>query len=82
MTLINFGSLLLTLNIPAMSLELERVFSQAKRFYTDDRNRFGTDNFEAAMCLRQWAQQKLYDILQSMLNDMVRFGTDELYPSQ
>lgn len=50
------------LSVPAMSAELERVFSQAKRFYTDDRNRLSTDSFEALQCLKQWSQQKVYDI--------------------
>src|ERR1700761_4990569 len=51
------------LSIPATSAELERVFSQAKRLYTDDRNRLGTDAFEAAMCLRHWSRQGLYSVL-------------------
>ena len=54
-----------TLSIPAMSAELERVFSQAKRFYTDDRNRVLPDSFEAAMCLKHWSQQGLYSLLDS-----------------
>ena len=49
-----------TLSIPAMSAELERVFSQAKQFYTDDRNRLLTTTFEALQCLLQWHRQRIY----------------------
>ena len=49
-----------TLSIPAMSAELERVFSQAKQFYTDDRNRLLTTSFEAQQCLLQWHRQRVY----------------------
>ena len=43
-----------TLSIPAMSAEVERVFSSAKRTLTVERNRTGTDFLEAAECLRHW----------------------------
>ena len=51
-----------TLTIPAMSAELERVFSQAKRFFTDDRNRWLVTSFEAVQCLKQWQLQGVYDV--------------------
>jgi hypothetical protein len=51
-----------TLSIPAMSAELERVFSQAKRLYTVDRNRLSATTFEASLCLKQWHDQGLYNI--------------------
>ena len=45
-----------TLLIPVMSAELERIFSQARRFYIGDRNRLSPEAFEAAMCLKHWSQ--------------------------
>ena len=51
-----------TLSIPAMSAELERVFSQAKQFYSDDRNRLSTTTFEALQCLLQWHRQSIYNM--------------------
>ena len=52
------------LSIPAMSAELERVFAQAKRFFTDDRNRWTATSFEAVQCLKQWSTQGVYDVLE------------------
>jgi hAT family C-terminal dimerisation region len=49
-----------TLSVPAMSAELERVFSQSKRTWTDDRNALKTESFEALQCLKQWSLQGLY----------------------
>ena len=51
-----------------MSAELERVFSQAKQFYSDDRNRLLTTTFEALQCLLQWHRQSIYN----MNTDMAR----------
>jgi hypothetical protein len=48
------------LSVPAMSAELERVFSQSKRLWTADRNSLSPEMFEAAMCLKHWAQQLLH----------------------
>jgi len=50
------------LSIPAMSAELERVFSQAKRSITSDRNRQLAATFEAQHCLRDWLRKGLYNI--------------------
>jgi hypothetical protein len=50
-----------TLSIPAMSAELERVFSQSKRTWTDDRNALKPESFEALQCLKQWSLQGLYN---------------------
>lgn len=50
-----------TLTIPAMSAELERVFSQSKRTWTDDRNALKTESFQALQCLKQWSLQGLYN---------------------
>ena len=51
-----------TLSIPAMSTELERVFSQAKRTITSDRNRLAPATFEALQCLKYWIDRGHYDI--------------------
>ena len=50
-----------TLSVPAMSAELERVFSQSKRTWTDDRNSLRPESFEAIQCLKQWSLQGVYD---------------------
>ena len=52
-----------TLSIPAMSAEIERVFSQAKRFITDDGNRLSPASFEALQCLKQWSNQGIYQVV-------------------
>lgn len=51
-----------TLSIPAMSAELERVFAQAKRTITDDRNRQTAATFEKLQCLKHWMDLGLYRI--------------------
>jgi hypothetical protein len=51
-----------TLSIPAMSAELERVFSQSKRAFGLDRHRLLTTTFEAQQCLKHWLDQGLYRI--------------------
>ena len=45
-----------------MSAELERVFSQAKRTITDDRNRLSAKTFEEAQCLKHWFDRGLYHL--------------------
>ena len=67
-----------TLSIPAMSAELERVFSQAKRFYTDDRNRLSPDSFEAAMCLKHWSRQDLYSIVHTSISRVQQDWSEEI----
>ncbi len=47
------------LSIPAMSAEMERVFSQAKRSLTDDRNRLSDGSTEALLCLKHWLDHGL-----------------------
>jgi hypothetical protein len=42
------------LSIPAMSAELERLFSSAKITITDRRNRLGVETIEALKCLKSW----------------------------
>ena len=42
------------LSVPAMSAEMERVFSSAKRLITQDRNRLSSDEIEVLMLLKYW----------------------------
>jgi hypothetical protein len=42
------------LTIPAMSAEVERVFSSAKQTITDRRARLNVDIIEACECLNHW----------------------------
>ena len=46
-------------SIPGMSAECERVFSQAKKLITDERNRLGAHTIEADECLKNWILHKL-----------------------
>jgi hypothetical protein len=62
-----------TLSAPAMSAELERVFSQAKRFYPSDRNRLATEAFEAMMLLKQWSLQGIYSMVRP-----IPLGTEDI----
>jgi hypothetical protein len=43
--------------IPAMSAEVERLFSQCKRIITDDRHSLKPDNIEALECLKSFNRQ-------------------------
>jgi hypothetical protein len=42
------------LSIPAMSTEVERVFSSAKRLITGDRNRLQDNTIEVLQLLKYW----------------------------
>ena len=68
-----------TLSIPAMSAELERVFSQVKRFYTDDRNRLLAESFEALQCMKQWSTQEVFNIVGSAQNNLDPANQGPLY---
>jgi hypothetical protein len=46
------------LSIPAMSADLERLFSSAKLLITDLRNKLGMDIIEAFECLKSWYKTK------------------------
>jgi hypothetical protein len=46
-------------SIPAMSSECERVFSQAKKLITDERNRLSPATIEADECQKNWLSQGL-----------------------
>jgi hypothetical protein len=43
-----------TLSVPAMSAEMERLFAQARRVITVDRNRLKTENLEVLLCMKHW----------------------------
>ncbi len=47
------------LSIPAMSAEMERVFSSAKRLITQDRNRLSPDLIEVLVLLKYWLDHGL-----------------------
>lgn len=48
-----------TLSIPATSAEIERVFSQARRLITDDRNSLSIENLEILLCFKHWMKHNL-----------------------
>ena len=43
-----------TLSVPAMSAEVERIFSQARRTITTDRNRLSNEMAESLLCMKHW----------------------------
>jgi hypothetical protein len=47
------------LSIPAMSAEVERVFSSVKRLLTSDRNRMNEDSIEETQLLKHWWSNEL-----------------------
>jgi hypothetical protein len=47
------------LSIPATSAEIERVFSQARRLITDDRNSLSIENLEILLCFKHWMKHGL-----------------------
>ena len=47
------------LSIPAMSVEVERVFSSAKRLLTPERNALTTESLERYEILRNWWLQDI-----------------------
>jgi hypothetical protein len=42
------------LSIPGMSAEVERIFSQAKKLITDERNCLQEESVEASECKKNW----------------------------
>jgi hypothetical protein len=58
-----------TLSIPAMSAEIERGFSQARRIITIDRNRMSTEALEASLCYKHWLDSGVLDIPQSAMEE-------------
>jgi hypothetical protein len=57
------------LTIPATSAGIERVFSQARRLITDDRNRLSVKNVEVLLCYQHWMRQGLITCLQQSPSD-------------
>jgi len=49
------------LSIPAMSAEAERLFSNARRTISDDRNRLEINTIEALECLKSWLKSGILD---------------------
>jgi len=47
---------------PGTSSECERVFSQAKKLITDERNRLGPATIEADECLKNWITSGLVEV--------------------
>jgi hypothetical protein len=47
------------ISIPAMSAEVERVFSSAKRLVTPDRNRLSDETIEILQLLKYWWNNEL-----------------------
>ena len=54
-------------SIPGMSSECERVFSQAKKLITDERNCFAPETIEADECLKNWINSGLLEASASRL---------------
>jgi hypothetical protein len=54
------------LSIPAMSTELERIFSSCEHLLSDRKSRTGDDLIEAIECLRSWWGQ-----------DLINFGSGD-----
>jgi hypothetical protein len=51
------------LSIPAMSAEIERVFSSTKRLVTPDRNRLNVDTIEELQLLKYWLDHGLIKMI-------------------
>jgi hypothetical protein len=49
------------LSIPAMSAEIERVFSSSKRSITADRNRLSVETFESLQCMKHWIDNEVLE---------------------
>ena len=50
-----------TLSCPAMSAECKRVFSNAKKLITPERNQLEEDIIEACECLKAWWRNSLIE---------------------
>ena len=62
------------LSIPAMSAEVERVFSGAKITIGDKRQRLRASTIEAVECLKSWFRLDLFT--QEDLNEMMEVDLD------
>lgn len=59
------------LSIPAMSAEVERLFSSCKISITDRRNQIGIDSVEAIECLKSWMRKNNINFVDSKVGDML-----------
>lgn len=59
------------LSIPAMSAEVERLFSSCKITITDRRNQIGIDSVEAIECLKSWMRKNNINFVDSEVGDML-----------
>jgi hypothetical protein len=65
------------LSIPAMSAEVERLFSSANITISDRRNRIGIDAVEAIECLKSWLRRNNISWLDSDVEELVRKVIEE-----
>jgi hypothetical protein len=59
------------LSIPAMSAEVERLFSSCKITITDWCNQIGIDSVEAIECLKSWMRKNSINFVDSEVEDLV-----------
>lgn len=59
------------LSVPAMSAEVERLFSSCKITITNRRNRIGIDAVEAIECLKSWLRKNNISFVDSELDYLV-----------
>ena len=59
------------LSIPAMSAEVERLFSSCKITITDRRNQIGIDSVEAIECLKSWMRKNNINFVDNEVEDLV-----------
>lgn len=65
------------LSIPAMSAEVERLFSSANITITDRRNRIGVDAVEAIECLKSWLRKDNISWLDSEVEALIQKVIEE-----
>ena len=59
------------LSIPAMSAEVERLFSSCKITITDRRNQIGIDSVEAIEGLKSWMRKNNINFVDNEVEDLV-----------
>ena len=52
-----------SLSVPAMSAEVERCFSKARRLVTFDRNRLTTGTMEVLLCYKHWLDSGILELV-------------------
>lgn len=65
------------LSIPAMSAEVERLFSSCKITITDRRNRIGIKSVEAIECLKSWMRSQNISFVDSDIEIVFETGLNE-----